>query len=201
MHAFLIVSQGPDTAVEKLATKLKAKVMEFPLAKIDDVRTLNSQLKLSASKPTLIYVQNIDQAIAEAQNAFLKNLEEPGDNIFFALTTTNTRRVLPTIVSRCQIIKITNHKLQITNERQNEIGRFLEKSLDEKLTEIDKIKDRGEAIKFTLDLISFVDSQIDKKQLKYSYMADVAMESMETLKALEANGNVNLQLTKLALTL
>ena len=40
----------------------------------------------------------------EAANAFLKVLEEPSPGVYFFLTTTNIHRILPTIVSRCQVV-------------------------------------------------------------------------------------------------
>ena len=102
-----------QTATDNLAKKLHAKILEFPLSKIDDVRSLNNLIRLSFDEPTLVVSENIHEATEEALNAFLKNLEEPQENIYFVLTAPSTRKVLPTIVSRCEIVKSTN--LQITN--------------------------------------------------------------------------------------
>ena len=114
MHAFLIIGTSePEETISGLADKLHTKTMEFPLLKIEDARNLNSLLRLSFDEPTLIVVPNIHEATEEAVNAFLKNLEEPQENVFFALTAPSLKKVLPTIVSRCQIIKSTN--LQIVH--------------------------------------------------------------------------------------
>ncbi len=41
-----------------------------------------------------------------AMNAFLKTLEEPPDNTVLVLTTSNMNRILPTIISRCQVLRL-----------------------------------------------------------------------------------------------
>src|SRR3989344_8472809 len=104
MHAFLLIG---NSGWEDLAKKLNAKIMPFPIQKIDDVRSLNSLIRLTFNEPTLVVCENIHEATEEALNAFLKNLEEPQTNIYFGLTAPSVRKVLATIVSRCQIIKLS----------------------------------------------------------------------------------------------
>lgn len=54
-----------------------------------------------------IYIlQNFDDATEEAQNKLLKVLEEPPKNVYFLLSAKSEERVLPTIKSRCEKIKI-----------------------------------------------------------------------------------------------
>src|SRR4030065_2729676 len=97
MHAYLLVGQDNSNLKNKisnLAKKLHAKIMEFPLSKIDDTRSLNNLIRLSFSEPTLIVCSNIHEAGDEALNALLKNLEEPQENIYFDLTAPSARSVL-----------------------------------------------------------------------------------------------------------
>lgn len=191
MHAYILVVQGVTNyqiPISNLAQKLGAKVMDFPLQKIEDVRNLNNLLRLEFTEPTLIVSPGIENATVDALNAFLKNLEEPQQNIYFALTTSSVRKVLPTIVSRCQVIKIINHKSSIIN--QQEIIDFLEMSQSQRLAFFDKIKDRTKAIELTESLIFFLH---DKGELTNMELL------LKTLTRLKANGNVNLQLTNLTL--
>ncbi|MEK7550725.1 MAG: hypothetical protein AAB535_02990 [Patescibacteria group bacterium] len=186
MHAFLIIG---NTGWEELAQKLKAKILEFPLKKIEDVRELNNLIRLSFSEPTLIICENINEATEEALNAFLKNLEEPQENIYFALTASNVNGVLSTIVSRCQIIKINNLKFKIYNEE--EVKKFLNlKTAQQKIEFFDIIKDRNEAIKFIESLIFYFHEKGELKNMEIL---------LETRTCLKANGNVNLHLTNLAI--
>src|SRR3989304_1356008 len=106
MHAFLIIGSEKENLpikVRELAESKCKSVFEFPILKIADVRILNKFLKLSFSKKTAILINNIEEATLEALNAFLKNLEEPQENITFFLTSFSENKVIPTITSRCQV--------------------------------------------------------------------------------------------------
>lgn len=187
MHAYLLVGNNNEELKiksEELSKQFHAKIMEYPLEKIEDVRNLNNFLRLTITEPTLIYVPDIHEAGTEALNAFLKNLEEPQENLYFVLTTPSIRKVLPTIVSRCQIIKIANDKYQITNKE--EIEQFLDMNIQQKIAFSDKIKDRNKAIEFIESLIIF---------LHQKRVFDDMELLIKTLTCLKANGNVNLQLS------
>ena len=61
----------------------------------------------SAVKPIfagkkVFIIREIDKAMEQAQNKLLKTLEEPENNVYFILTTSNVDLVLPTIRSRCE---------------------------------------------------------------------------------------------------
>lgn len=201
MHAYLLVGQGItnyQVPISNLAKRLGAKILEFPLTKIDDVRNLNNLIRLSFDEPTLIVSTNIHEAGEEALNAFLKNLEEPQDNIYFALTAPSTRKVLPTIVSRCQIIRIKNNELRIMNEETDE---FLKMPVGEKLNYISNIKDREKAIELAENTVNLLHSKLHEKEVKYSVTAKNIEVAAETLTRLKGNGNVNLQLTNMVINL
>lgn len=198
MHAYLIVgtdSEKVKAKSEDLAKKLKAKVFEFPTEKIEDIRGLNSFTKFSFAKPTAIILYSIEVATEEALNALLKNLEESQENLFYILTAASVHKVLPTIVSRCQIIKITNDKLQITNEEG--IEKFIRMSIGEKLAYVDKIKDRQMAISFVESLMAAYHQKLHETTDNYTKIARNIDEAGKTLNNLKANGNVTLQLANM----
>jgi DNA polymerase III delta prime subunit len=171
MHAFLLVGNNLEEDIKKLSKKLNAKILPYPLAKIEDVRNLNNLIRLSFDSPTLIVSENIHETGTEALNAFLKNLEEPQENIYFALTAPSVRKVLPTIVSRSQIIKSTNKPInQLTNKP--EIEEFLKMSIGEKLALAEKIKDREKAIELVVNSVNFLHSQLHKNGVQYSSTVD-----------------------------
>lgn len=59
------------------------------------------------SKNKLIYIINlVENMTVEAVNSLLKFLEEPNKNTFAILTTENEAKVLPTIISRCEILRM-----------------------------------------------------------------------------------------------
>jgi DNA polymerase III subunit delta' len=62
-------------------------------------------LKPNEGRKTVVVLLNIEKMPEKAANAFLKTLEEPGEDLMFILTTDNFNSLLPTIVSRCQILR------------------------------------------------------------------------------------------------
>jgi DNA polymerase III subunit delta' len=55
---------------------------------------------------TVVVITEIDTMRKEAANAFLKFLEEPSSKLVFILTATKTDQLLPTVISRCQQIRL-----------------------------------------------------------------------------------------------
>jgi DNA polymerase III delta' subunit len=89
---------------------------------LDDVRELNSFLsskaQFSANKLVLIYpAENMNR---QAANALLKNLEEPGGNTYLFLLANHQDLLLPTIVSRCQILHFNDASPQLVTKENTE---------------------------------------------------------------------------------
>lgn len=62
--------------------------------------------KPNEGRKTVVIISEIETMRKEAANAFLKLLEEPSENVLFILTSSKTDQLLPTIVSRCQQIRL-----------------------------------------------------------------------------------------------
>lgn len=73
---------------------------------IESVRKIENFLqKLSYNhKNKIILIKDIENLDIPAQNCLLKNLEEPGKNNYFIITTQNQSKILSTIISRCHLI-------------------------------------------------------------------------------------------------
>lgn len=81
---------------------------------VEDIRTLVEQVRFApqAGKYKVYIVDEVHMLSASAFNAFLKTLEEPPSYAIFILATTEKHKILPTILSRCQIFdfkRITNN--------------------------------------------------------------------------------------------
>ena len=74
---------------------------------IDQIRSVqkNSFLKPVEAKQKIYIIDDAETLTEEAMNCFLKTLEEPSPSVIFILITSNLLYLLPTIISRCQIIK------------------------------------------------------------------------------------------------
>src|SRR5574343_2094150 len=72
---------------------------------VDDMRNLVEQVRFApqAGKYKVYIVDEVHMLSAAAFNAFLKTLEEPPSYAIFILATTEKHKVLPTILSRCQV--------------------------------------------------------------------------------------------------
>lgn len=72
---------------------------------VDDIRTLVDQVRFApqAGKYKVYIIDEVHMLSSSAFNAFLKTLEEPPPYAIFILATTEKHKILPTILSRCQI--------------------------------------------------------------------------------------------------
>ncbi len=72
---------------------------------VDDIRSLTEQVRFApqAGKYKVYIVDEVHMLSQAAFNAFLKTLEEPPPFAIFILATTEKHKILPTILSRCQI--------------------------------------------------------------------------------------------------
>src|SRR6187402_3539005 len=72
---------------------------------VDDIRSLVEQVRFApqAGKYKVYIVDEVHMLSASAFNAFLKTLEEPPSYAIFILATTEKHKILPTILSRCQV--------------------------------------------------------------------------------------------------
>lgn len=76
--------------------------------KIDDIRNLQRELSLSPNEGRyrIVVLANFERATLSAANALLKTLEEPASQAILVLTVTDPGALLPTIVSRCQMLAL-----------------------------------------------------------------------------------------------
>jgi len=65
----------------------------------------------------IVIIYDAHQLNNESQNALLKTLEDPGPNNFIILTTSKPSRLLPTIISRCQNIKLKNQPTDCSTDK------------------------------------------------------------------------------------
>src|SRR5690606_1565202 len=72
---------------------------------VDDIRNLIDQVRIppQAGKYKIYIIDEVHMLSQQAFNAFLKTLEEPPSYAIFILATTEKHKILPTILSRCQI--------------------------------------------------------------------------------------------------
>lgn len=81
---------------------------------VDDIRSLIEQVRIppQAGKYKIYIIDEVHMLSQAAFNAFLKTLEEPPSYAIFILATTEKHKILPTILSRCQIFDFNRIKVE-----------------------------------------------------------------------------------------
>lgn len=170
---------------------------------VEVVRELISQLSLSVSPNETRYVAiaKIDQASLPAQNALLKSLEEPPQQTQLVLTTDEPDRVLPTIRSRCQLIKLSTIDETDQPTEVAELYETITTSNYGYLVEIaQEYKDRSAALAIVNDLLHYVHNLSSGKnpnnqnRLSSQKTHQHAKQLLKTLAYLKANCNPQLAL-------
>ena len=85
---------------------------------VDDIRSLIEQVRIppQIGKYKVYIIDEVHMLSQSAFNAFLKTLEEPPHHAIFILATTEKHKILPTILSRCQIYDFNRINVQDTVE-------------------------------------------------------------------------------------
>ncbi|MBS3769527.1 MAG: DNA polymerase III subunit gamma/tau [Bacteroidales bacterium] len=89
---------------------------------VDNIRSLIDQVRIppQLGKYSIYIIDEVHMLSASAFNAFLKTLEEPPPHAIFILATTEKHKIIPTILSRCQIFDFNRIKVE-------EMVQFLER--------------------------------------------------------------------------
>lgn len=91
---------------ENSFTPFEVEYFDDPI-KIETARTIKNILSYKVPTKKIFIFRN--SCTVEAQNALLKNMEEAMDNIYFLFSSSREDALLPTVRSRCLVIKLTTH--------------------------------------------------------------------------------------------
>ncbi|MGI5826150.1 MAG: hypothetical protein ACOX50_01925 [Patescibacteria group bacterium] len=181
---------------------------------IEEARRLQKFLLLKpySREKKVVLIEGAEALTIEAQNALLKTLEEPPAKSQIILTLPDESLLLPTIVSRCQLITL-NHQSQITltDKEEKEIKETLENLMTADIPErlllgesLSAYKGKSEAINW-LDKLTWVSRKIllatHQNQSSNSSLKNLILKYLnllkrvtQTKKMLQANVNVKLAL-------
>lgn len=92
---------------------------------VDDIRELIDQIRIppQIGHYKVYIIDEVHMLSSAAFNAFLKTLEEPPRHAIFILATTERHKVLPTILSRCQIYDFTRIEVNDIVEHLSEVAK------------------------------------------------------------------------------
>ena len=83
---------------------------------VDDIRSLIEQVRImpQIGKYSLFIIDEVHMLSQQAFNAFLKTLEEPPKHAVFILATTEKHKIIPTILSRCQVYDFNRIRVEVS---------------------------------------------------------------------------------------
>lgn len=134
---------------------------------IETVKLIQKKLFLKPiqSPNKIIVIEDAQLLTPEAQNALLKVLEEPPAHTFIILGTDTKEALLPTIISRCQIIELEEEVKKLSEKTIEELNTFIqnlpELSTGEKLKQAEHLaKDKDKAVVWIENLILLLREQL-----------------------------------------
>jgi DNA polymerase-3 subunit gamma/tau len=148
---------------------------------VDDIRNLTDQVRVppQMGKYSVYIIDEVHMLSSQAFNAFLKTLEEPPKHAIFILATTEKHKIIPTILSRCQIFDFNrigvsdisehleyvakNENVEVESEGLNVIAQKADGAMRDALSIFDQI------VSFSGKKITYQDVITNLNVLDYDY--------------------------------
>ena len=161
---------------------------------VDDIRNLIDQVRYApqSGKYKVYIIDEVHMLSNAAFNAFLKTLEEPPSYAIFILATTEKNKVIPTILSRCQIydfnrieindIKnklieiLTTENIDFEESALHLISKKADGAMRDALSTLDLIKTFSKTSKITVEdvskILNIIDNELFFKMTDYFFNSD-----------------------------
>lgn len=133
---------------------------------VDDIRSLVDQVRFApqAGKYKVYIIDEVHMLSSSAFNAFLKTLEEPPPYAIFILATTEKHKIIPTILSRCQIFDFKRITTNDTVEHLEEICGKEEIKAEKAALQVIAQKSEGcmrDALSILDKIVSFTNGEVN----------------------------------------
>ncbi|MBU0765413.1 MAG: DNA polymerase III subunit gamma/tau [Bacteroidetes bacterium] len=137
---------------------------------VDDIRNLIDQVRIPPQicDYSIYIIDEVHMLSAQAFNAFLKTLEEPPPHAIFILATTEKHKIIPTILSRCQIFDFNRIKIGDITSYLLYVAENESVSIDEDALNIIALKADGamrDALSIFDQIVSFAGNSISYKDV------------------------------------
>jgi len=202
MVSFIVIAKDKtkrEAYVKKYAAQVKTDpfditIIEKEYAKkntqsigIEDIKIVQEKifLKPMRSQTKLIIFEDAQLLTTEAQNALLKVLEEPPAHTHIILGTETSEALLPTILSRCNVIELEEEQIRLSKNTRDELNTFIETlpelSIGARLKHAEHLaKDKDKAIEWIANLIIVL-----REKCISNYSVE-ASDTLDTLKQLQS---------------
>lgn len=165
---------------------------------IGEARKIKMHLAFTSlhGKIKAVVLEDASALTVEAQNALLKTLEELPEDALFILGAESDAKLLPTVLSRCQIVILTERSEYNSYNNYNNYNDYIKKLINSGIAErfeyIEKLKDREE---FLHEMVSFFHQKLAEPATHTrTSLANLKKFLQELLQAEEwAKQNVNIR--------
>ncbi len=135
---------------------------------VDDIRSLVEQVRFApqAGEYKVYIIDEVHMLSSSAFNAFLKTLEEPPPRTIFILATTEKHKILPTILSRCQIFDFKRITISDTVAHLQDICEKEEINAEKTALQVIAQKSEGcmrDALSILDKIVSFTNGELTYK--------------------------------------
>lgn len=137
---------------------------------VDDIRSLIDQVRIAPQLGThkVYIIDEVHMLSTQAFNAFLKTLEEPPKHAIFILATTEKHKIIPTILSRCQIFDFSRIRVKDISDHLAQIATKEEISADAESLHLIAMKADGalrDALSIFDQIVTFAGTNITYKSV------------------------------------
>jgi len=179
----LKIGELPETSPDLKIIALKEEKRTISISEIRELQKFLN-LKPFQEKEKIGIILEAQNLTEEAQNALLKTLEEPPEHSRIILTADNFQKLLPTVISRCEKVKLPPI-ITLESEASKKIAQdfvtLLEKNIGERLAWVEEnkenAKDQGEILK----ILAIWESTLRNLMLK-NLSAEDLNEKIEKIK-------------------
>jgi DNA polymerase III subunit gamma/tau len=159
--------------------------------KVDDIRSLTDQVRIppQIGKYSIYIIDEVHMLSSSAFNAFLKTLEEPPSHAIFILATTEKHKIIPTILSRCQIFDFKRIRVEEIVKRLMFVAKNENINAEEEALHIIALKADGalrDALSIFDQIVSFSGKKIVYKDvidnlnvLDFEYYFEIVEKALE----------------------
>lgn len=173
--------------LQAIIIKIKPQKNQYS---IQEIKEINREAHVFHQQVRIYLLEEFHLSSLEAQNAFLKLLEEPPTNTQFILTTPSIHLLLPTVISRTKVIRFISKK----EEKSNQLVMIkIEKLINLAKSKLSfssfNFNDKDSAVNFLDNLIIFF-----KKKLLEEKNSHLILKEVLKVKNLLENNNLNPQI-------
>lgn len=150
---------------------------------VDEIRALREEVNTrpAQSKFKVYILDEVHMLSKQAFNAFLKTLEEPPKHVIFIMATTELHKIIPTVLSRCQVVHLEKPTQEVITEQLINIAEQENKKLEK--PEAQLIADRADgSFRDALVILGQVFEQIKNDTVTSKDLLTVGLRSVDHLR-------------------